>query len=132
MNKEGQIEALVKPIRNDLTSGAAELALQGIAAYRTLLSDVPADEKPEAVHSVLTAMAKALVKAQPAMAPIFHLANTVLVAADINTASATTGDVRGTITATATSDGTKRLVVFWSPVPANMNSTVGLLGQPQF
>jgi len=59
-------------------------------------------------------------------------ANIVIVAADINTPSGTTGDVRGTITATATSDGTKRLVVFWNPIAANMNSTVGLLGQPQF
>lgn len=58
------------------------------------------------------------------------------VAADINTASATTGDVRGTVTGGATSDGTKRLVVFWNPLAANMNPTfyspVGLLGQPQF
>lgn len=59
-------------------------------------------------------------------------ANAVLVAADINTPTALTGDVRGTITATATSDGTKRLVVFWNPTAANMNSQTGMLGQPQF
>lgn len=60
-------------------------------------------------------------------------ASLVLVAADITTASATTGDVRGTITAGATSDGTKRLIVFWSPFAADMAAgTVGLLGQPQF
>jgi hypothetical protein len=59
-------------------------------------------------------------------------AGIVLVAADINTPSATTGDVRGTITATATSDGTKRLLVFWNGTPTNMSSVAGLLGQPQF
>jgi hypothetical protein len=59
-------------------------------------------------------------------------ANTALVAADITTPSATTGDVRGTITATATSNGTERLVVFWNPLAANINSTVGLLGQTQY
>lgn len=53
------------------------------------------------------------------------------VAADINTPTALTGDVRGTVTGGATSDGTKRLVVFWNPFAGNMNSTVGLLGQPQ-
>jgi translation initiation factor 2B subunit (eIF-2B alpha/beta/delta family) len=80
MNKDKQIEELVAPIRNDLTSGAAELALQGIKFYRTLLSDVPHDEKPDTVKKVLVQASKALVKAHPAMAPIFHLANDVLLA----------------------------------------------------
>jgi translation initiation factor 2B subunit (eIF-2B alpha/beta/delta family) len=80
MNKQPQIEELVKPIRNDLTSGAAELALQGIKVFRSLMSDIPHDEKPEMVRDVLIDMAKALVKAQPAMAPMFHLGNTVLIA----------------------------------------------------
>lgn len=57
----------------------------------------------------------------------------VFVAADINTPSATTGDVRGTVTGGATSDGTKRLVVFWNPFAPNMAAgIVGLLGQTQF
>lgn len=59
-------------------------------------------------------------------------ASLVLVAADINTPTQLTGDVRGTITAGATSDGTKRLIVNWSPVASNMAAgIVGLLGQPQ-
>lgn len=54
-------------------------------------------------------------------------------AADITTATALTGDVRGTVTGGATSDGTKRLIVFWNPFPPNMAAgIVGLLGQPQF
>lgn len=54
------------------------------------------------------------------------------VAADITTPSGTTGDVRGTYYGGVASDGTKRLTVFWNSIAANMNSTVGLLGQPQF
>jgi hypothetical protein len=53
------------------------------------------------------------------------------VAADITTPSTTTGDVRGTYYSGVASDGTKRLTVFWNPIAANMNSTAGLLGQPQ-
>jgi translation initiation factor eIF-2B subunit delta len=81
MNKDKEIEALVAPIRNDLTSGAAELALQGITMYRSLLSEIPHDEDVNQVRTILVSAAKALVKAHPAMAPIFHLANTVLLAA---------------------------------------------------
>jgi translation initiation factor eIF-2B subunit delta len=78
MNRDKQIEELVAPIRDDLTSGAAELALRGIAAYRSLLSEIPLDEKPEAVEQLLIQASKALVKAHPAMAPLFHLANSIL------------------------------------------------------
>lgn len=59
-------------------------------------------------------------------------ASVVLVGADITTPTALTGDVRGTITATATSDGTKRLYVFWNPQAANISTVTGLLGQTQF
>jgi translation initiation factor 2B subunit (eIF-2B alpha/beta/delta family) len=80
MDKQRQIEELIRPIRNDLTSGAAELALQGIALFRNITSDIPLDEKPDAVKHVFIDAGKALVKAHPAMAPLFHLANTVLIA----------------------------------------------------
>lgn len=53
------------------------------------------------------------------------------VAADITTPSQTTGDVRGTVTGGTASDGTRRLYVVWTSQAANMNSTVGLLGQTQ-
>jgi translation initiation factor eIF-2B subunit delta len=78
MNKDKQIQELVTPIRDDLTSGAAELALQGIKFYRTLMSDIPHDESADKVKAVLAQAALALVKAHPAMAPLFHLANDVL------------------------------------------------------
>jgi translation initiation factor eIF-2B subunit delta len=79
MNRDKQIEELVAPIRDDLTSGAAELALRGIAAYRSLLSEIPLDEKPEEIEQLLIKASKALVKAHPAMAPLFHLANSILI-----------------------------------------------------
>lgn len=77
MNSNKRIDELVTPIKDDLSSGAAELALQGIAAFRTLMSE---NEKasPEQLTALLIAMAQALVKAHPAMAPLFHLGNDVL------------------------------------------------------
>ncbi len=72
-----RIEELVSPIKDDLTSGAAELALQAITALRALMAET-AHESPETVKGLLTEAAQALVKAHPAMAPLFHLGNTVL------------------------------------------------------
>lgn len=56
-----------------------------------------------------------------------------LVPADIAIPSATTGDVRGTfLLPTSASNGTRRLSIFWTPLPANIATTSGLLGQTQF
>jgi hypothetical protein len=53
--------------------------------------------------------------------------------AAVTTSPATTltGDVRGTFATPSVSDGTKRLIMFWSPIPANMTTTSGLCGVPQ-
>ena len=77
MNKSAEIELMVAPIRDDLTSGAAELALRGITIYRGLVAECQ-DAKPEDLKRLLVDISVALVKAQPGMAPVFHLANTVL------------------------------------------------------
>jgi hypothetical protein len=63
--------------------------------------------------------------------------STAFVSADPQTATATSGDVRGTILLSAfagspASNSTRQLFVYWSPLPSNMGSTVGILGQPQF
>ncbi len=57
-------------------------------------------------------------------------AATTFVAGVTTTASATTGDVRGTIP--AASDGTKRLTVLQTPFPANIGTVAGLTGVAQF
>jgi translation initiation factor eIF-2B subunit delta len=79
MNRTQRIEEVVAPIRDDLQSGAAELALQGIMAFRTIMSDAE-NESGDYMKETLAETAQALIKAHPAMAPLFHLGNTVLLA----------------------------------------------------
>ncbi len=85
MQTNGRIEELVAPIADDLTSGAAEIALQGITVFRTMMAEnerLSADD----LKLKLVETARALTKAQPAMAPLFHLGNTVLIGTrDANT-----------------------------------------------
>jgi len=65
--------------------------------------------------------------------PAFQTAGSATFVAGVTTtASGTTGDVRGTLTLPSSSDGTKRLVMFWSPLPSNMTTAAGLVGVPQF
>jgi hypothetical protein len=56
------------------------------------------------------------------------------VSADISVPSGTTGDVRGTfnIGALFATNGTRRLLVFRTLLPANLTTTAGVLGQTQF
>ncbi|MCA9803701.1 MAG: hypothetical protein KC777_17135 [Cyanobacteria bacterium HKST-UBA02] len=75
------ISDLVHPIGEDLSSGAAELALRGIVVFQSVMSESES-KGAEALKSDLTHAAIRLVKCQPAMAPIFHLANSVLIAID--------------------------------------------------
>lgn len=75
MDKSEQIKQLVAPIRDDLLSGAAEIALRAI----TIFQQVMQDEKDAArLNQLLVETARALIDAQPAMAPLFHLGNSVL------------------------------------------------------
>lgn len=70
----------VVPIRDDLTSGAAEIALRAIGIFQAMLAGTE-ELSPQDVRERLTATARALIDAQPAMAPLFQLSNTVLLAA---------------------------------------------------
>lgn len=72
---------LVKPIKEDLLSGAAELALRAIVVFQTIMNE-KAGRKPEEVRALLQEASKMLVSGQPAMAPLFHLCNKVLIAID--------------------------------------------------
>jgi translation initiation factor 2B subunit (eIF-2B alpha/beta/delta family) len=78
---KGQIKELVKPISDDILSGAAEIALRAITIFQTVLTS---DETHDvnAAKGDITELARALVKAQPAMGPLFHLCNQVLFAAE--------------------------------------------------
>jgi hypothetical protein len=58
-------------------------------------------------------------------------AGTGFVAADTTTATATTGDVRGTYAVQSASDGTKRLIISQTPSIANISSATGLFGVTQ-
>lgn len=67
-----------------------------------------------------------------AATPTLVTSATGFVAAVTTTASATTGDVRGTYALQSASDGTKRVVLFVTPSTANIGSTAGLVGVAQF
>lgn len=58
-------------------------------------------------------------------------ANTGFTAAVTTTATATTGDVRGTYAVQSASDGTKQLQVFITTSAANISSAVGMIGVAQ-
>jgi len=75
------LEAIIDPIANDLTSGAAEIALRAITVFQTVLTESQ-NLKPSEVKENMALAAKAIVNAQPAMAPLFHLGNQVLLAID--------------------------------------------------
>jgi translation initiation factor eIF-2B subunit delta len=79
MEKYEHIHELVKPIREDLQSGAAEIALRAITVFQTVMNG-PASANPDELKAALHAAVKDLLEAQPAMAPLFHLCNTVLLA----------------------------------------------------
>lgn len=79
MQKFDQILELIKPIRDDLLSGAAEIALRAINIFQAVVADAESSD-PTSLKEELVKTSRALVDAQPAMAPLFHLSNSVLLA----------------------------------------------------
>ncbi len=75
------ISELTKPIVDDLLSGAAELALRAIVVFQTIMSE-RASASADEMRVLIQEAAKMLVAGQPAMAPLFHLCNKVLIAID--------------------------------------------------
>lgn len=57
---------------------------------------------------------------------------TTYAAAVTTAASATTGDVRGTIAPSTASDGSRRLIITQSPILPNISSATGLFGVTQY
>jgi translation initiation factor eIF-2B subunit delta len=78
---EKWIEHLIIPIRNDLLSGAAEIALQAIVVFKSILSSDRTVDIQELRKNLKLAGLK-LIEAQPAMASLVNLANIVLIAAN--------------------------------------------------
>jgi translation initiation factor 2B subunit (eIF-2B alpha/beta/delta family) len=81
MKRLQDLSELIQPIRDDLTSGAAEIALRAITVFQTVLDDA-SDLSLAEVKQRLVETARALKDAQPAMAPLFHLGNKVLLSTD--------------------------------------------------
>ncbi len=79
--KSAQIAELVRPLKDDLLSGAAEIALRAITVFQTVMAGTEG-QKPAQVKELLVETARTLVNAQPAMAPVFHLSNGVLMAVE--------------------------------------------------
>ncbi|MBS1993432.1 MAG: hypothetical protein JSS83_23105 [Cyanobacteria bacterium SZAS LIN-3] len=76
-----RINELIQPITDDLLSGAAEIALRAITIFQGVLANAEGDlPSPDQKKAALTYTAKGLLDAQPAMAPLFHLGNDVLLA----------------------------------------------------
>lgn len=81
MANSEQILELIQPIRDDLLSGAAEIALRAITIFQTIMNSNSSQSKDATkLKEQIVETARALVEAQPAMAPLFHLSNTVLLA----------------------------------------------------
>lgn len=81
---KAHITTLAQPIKDDLLSGAAEIALRAITVFQSALTLLPDGKKNDAplLKSILTFTASALIEVQPAMATLFHLGNDVLNAID--------------------------------------------------
>jgi len=76
-----EIDNILKEIRSDNTSGAAELAKNAAECYNLLLDEIdPASA--EQLKKYIIATSQKLIQTQPAMAPLFNLANDILFGID--------------------------------------------------
>jgi hypothetical protein len=126
------------PMSQTITGPASATAVNTTKAFKYVTSIVPSGTMTAATVSVGTTDVFGLPLRADAGAYLSVNFNnalvvpTTFVGADISPAAPTTGDVRGTITGGITSDGTKRLLVFWNALQMNIdNSPVGLVGQQQ-
>ncbi len=81
MGGSQELEQMLSDIAEDLTSGAAELGLRAINIYRYLIENAQS-KSISAIKGEIQDVSVKLVKGQPAMAPLFNLANDILNAAE--------------------------------------------------
>lgn len=81
MKLSEEVEKMITEIAEDLVSGAAELALRAINVFRATLMQCQSSSLGDA-KELLTETARSIVKAHPAMAPLYNLGSEVLFAAD--------------------------------------------------
>ena len=78
---QNRIAELIQPIADDLLSGAAEIALRAITIFQSVIANQEKDlGSLEQKRAALTFTATRLIDVQPAMAPLFHLGNDILLA----------------------------------------------------
>lgn len=77
MQKLQELEQQIAPARDDLLSGASELALRAIKIFQDMLQGTEEMDAAD-IEQRLVDTARALTEAQPAMASLFQLGNTVL------------------------------------------------------
>jgi len=76
-----EIEKMLSAISEDLQSGAAELGLRAINIYRHVLENAEG-KSPSTIKGEFVEISQKLIAGQPAMAPLFNLANDMLFAVD--------------------------------------------------
>jgi hypothetical protein len=127
------------PMTETITGANATVA-NGVKAWKYITSITPAGTLSGSAITIGTGNIFGLpLRADFAGQVIVNYNNTILtalttfVAAVTSTASATTGDVRGTIGVPSAPDGTKRLVVYSLPSVSNLSlGFTGLTGVVQF
>lgn len=72
-----EIANLTLHIKDDLLSGAAEIALRAISVFQTVLA-LESIKDYQMAKAALVETSRDLIDVQPAMAPLFHLGNSVL------------------------------------------------------
>ena len=81
MNKLQELDKLLARMRDDLTCGASEIAMQAMSIYRMLLSQ-PLETDTAQAKALLAHATQEMIKTQPAMAPVFNLGNQILMSAE--------------------------------------------------
>lgn len=139
------LDAYLYPVTEVITlSGTGATTTNGKKAFKYIVSVTPSVTDGTGSYSVGTQDLVGLplrsdafqVGAEYDVSLMFNnatiAASTGYTAAVLTTPTSSTGDVRGTYALQTSSSGTLRLIATQSPLIGNLNSGIGLFGQPQF